>query len=268
MPDVLVGLKNEQNNCYINAVIHCLRACDFGQVLNLKYDFIGDWFQCMVDLLTKSSACSQDLEKYMNGFFEHNMKTNKQFLLNVQADAQEFLLNLLFNIQQKTTNDFRQTFVLSIEDNIEKSCRKHNTIVPHNDYMLNLKIDELKIKDRISVENLIQKYFETEDIDCECEICKTTRAKKSKTLTATPTNMMVVLNIFKFHQNVCSKISRYIDLTSELNMRDYYRADGATNIQKYKLKSVCFHQGQTINSGHYTSNNNVLSIAKKILSFS
>ena len=249
----MVGLKNVQNNCFMNAVIHCLRACDFLEILNLNSNFNEDWFQHMVALLVKTAPNSQDLLKFMNGFFEDQLKTNKHFVPNIQADAQEFLLNVLSNIQLKTTNDFNKTFTISIEDKIQKSCQKHNSVVVHNDFMLNLKIDELKMKGRINVENLIQKYFETEQIDCKCEICKTHTALKSKTLTGFPINLIVVLNIFKFQENICSKITRYVELTNELNMLEYYSDISHRNHLKYYLKSVCFHQGSSINSGHYTS---------------
>ena len=95
----LNGLKNFQNNCYMNAIIQCLRG---SEISNLKLKDSEDWFRHMIKLITKHPADSDDLLTFINEFFKpinHRQNFERHiFVPKMQADAQEFLIYVLNNI--------------------------------------------------------------------------------------------------------------------------------------------------------------------------
>ena len=64
--EAVQGLKNFQNNCYMNAIIQCLRGCEISE-LNLMDS--GDWFKHMIALITKRKVDSIDLLAFIEEFF-------------------------------------------------------------------------------------------------------------------------------------------------------------------------------------------------------
>ena len=91
-------------------------------------------------------------------------------------------------------------------------------------------------------------------IQCSSEECYTSRAEKFIRLLETPSEMIVVLNIFSFKNGEATKIMYKIDIPDELNFCNYYLNIDERNNQIYKLSKVCFHYGNTNRTGHYTSN--------------
>ena len=248
------GLKNFQNNCYMNAIIQCLRGCE---IKDLKLKDSENWFKHMIALLIKKKVDSNDLSAFISEFFKtinirQEFETHN-FVPNMEADAQEFLIYVLQNIQKKTTINFKNTFNVTLLETIEKSCKKHSLTRVLDENMLNLKIDNLSTQRLIKINELLKNYFQKEQIDCYCEPCKTTTAQKYSFLRATPQNLIVVLNIFKFENNVSKKITTFVELTNEINLSSYYEDTSGNNIQHYRLFGVCYHLGNNINSGHYTS---------------
>ena len=61
----LQGLTNYQNNCYMNAIIQCLRG---SKLRNLNLKDSGDWFKHMIELITKNTADSNDLLSFLSVF--------------------------------------------------------------------------------------------------------------------------------------------------------------------------------------------------------
>ena len=61
----LQGLKNYQNNCYMYAIIQCLRG---SKLRNLNLKDSGDWFKHMIELITKNTADSNDLLSFLSVF--------------------------------------------------------------------------------------------------------------------------------------------------------------------------------------------------------
>ena len=248
------GLKNFQNNCYMNAIIQCLRVC---RMDGLQLKDSADWFKHMIALITKNKADSNDLSAFINDFFES--KNHRQgheshnFVRSMQADAREFLMYVLENIEKKTVINFAEAFNIKIIETIEKSCNKHTITKVSDENMLNLKINSQSTQKMININELLKDYFKKEEIDCECESCKTTKAKKNSILKATPQNLIVVLNTFKFENNVSKKIHTFIELTNEINLGSYYECSREKCIQEFRLFGVCYHLGNDINSGHYTS---------------
>ena len=248
------GLKNFQNNCYMNAVIQCLRGCNLS---NLRLKDNTNWFKHMIALIIKKQVDSKDLSDFLLEFFRpENQRLDFErhiFVPKMQADAQEFLIYILQNIEQKTTINFRRFFIIKIQETIEKSCKKHTIIHASEENMLNLKIKNSSAQKIINVNDLLKDFFKKEQISCNCESCKTTMAHKHSIITSTPQNLIVVLNIFKFENNISQKITSFIQLTNEINMSSYFENTGENTIQQFKLNGVCFHLGNDINSGHYTS---------------
>ena len=167
----------------------------------------------------------------------------------MQADAQEFLIYII----QKTTISFAETFNIKILETIEKSCKKHTIKNASDENMLNLKINNPAKQKLIDINDLLKEYFQKEQIDCNCETCKTSTAQKYSLLRTTAQNLIIVLNIFKFKNNVSKKITTFIELINEINLSGYYEDLNGINSQHFKLYGVCYHHGNDINSGHYTS---------------
>ena len=226
--EAVQGLKNFQNNCYMNAIIQCLRGCEISE-LNLMDS--GDWFKHMIALITKRKVDSIDLLAFIEEFFKtenHRQEFERHNLVpKMQADAREFLLYVLQNIQHKTTINFKNTFCVTLLETIEKSCKKHSLTKILDENMLNLNINSQSTQRLININESI--------------------------LRATPQNLNVVLNIFKFENNVSKKIKTFIELTNEINLSDYYEDTSGNNIQHYRLFGVCYHLGNNIDNGHYTS---------------
>ena len=91
-------------------------------------------------------------------------------------------------------------------------------------------IDEKIPKEGATVDYFLRKYFEMIQIQCSCEECNTSRAEKFIRLVETPSEMIVVLNIFSFKNGVATKIMYKIDIPDELNFCNYY-----LNIERLKV---------------------------------
>ena len=138
-------------------------------------------------------------------------------------------------------------------ETIEKSCKKDILINALDENMLSLKINSLSTHKLININDLLKNYFQKEQIECDCKTCKTQIAEKYSALRATPQNLILVLNIFKFENHVSKKITTFVELTNEINMSAYNEGQSDKSIQHFKLIGVCYHLGNDINSGHYTS---------------
>jgi hypothetical protein len=50
------------------------------------------------------------------------------------------------------------------------------------------------------------------------------------------------------------KLCNSIDIPFELNIKEYFESSDLHDIEyNYQLGSICFHEGDGINDGHYTS---------------
>ena len=98
------GLKNFQNNFYMNAIIQCLRGCKLN-TLELKDH--ANWFKHMIALISKNKVDSNDLLAFMNEFFKDQNKSfefeKHNFMQSIQGDAREFLIygKFFFLLEQK-----------------------------------------------------------------------------------------------------------------------------------------------------------------------
>ena len=211
----------------------------------------------MIALILKQKVDSNDLSNFLLEFFKTDNHQHEYERHNIvpkmQADAQEFLNYVLQNIRQKTTINFSLTFNIKLVETIEKSCKKHILINVLDENMLSLKINSLSTHKLININDLLKNYFQKEQIECDCKTCKTQIAEKYSALRATPQNLILVLNIFKFENHVSKKITTFVELTNEINMSAYNEGQSDKSIQHFKLIGVCYHLGNDINSGHYTS---------------
>lgn len=61
--------------------------------------------------------------------------------------------------------------------------------------------------------------------------------------------------ILKFVDNRIHKLKNTIHIPFKLDLTDYYDSpELIENDLIYELASICFHEGDGINEGHYTSN--------------
>ena len=107
----LQGLKNFQNNCYMNAIIQCLRGCKLN---TLELNDHANWFKHMIALISKNKADSNDLLTFMNEFFKDQNKCfefeKHHFMQSMQGDARVFLTHVQENIEHKTSLNFKESF--------------------------------------------------------------------------------------------------------------------------------------------------------------
>ena len=159
----------------------------------------------------------------------------------------------LEHIEHKKSFNFKESFNIKILETIENSCKKHSITKASDENMLNLKIKSPSTQKLININELLKEYFRKEEIDCACESCKTNKAIKSTNFGETPENLIVVLNILKFENNIGKKIQTFIELTNEINLDCFIASTSEASIQQFKLFGLCYHTGNNIYSGHYTS---------------
>ena len=157
------GLTNFQNNCYMSAIIQCLRGCEMSD-LNLKHN--EDWFKYMMKLLSKEKVDSNDLSSFISEFFNtHNHRDEFErhnFVQNMQADAREFLIYVLESIEKKTQINFSQAFSIKLLETIEKGCNNHKITKVLDENMLNLKLNLPSTQKFININDLLGEYFRKE----------------------------------------------------------------------------------------------------------
>ena len=83
----------------MNAIKQCLSG---SEISYLKLKDSEDWFKHMIKLITRKPADSEDLLSFINKFFKpliHRKDFERHiFVPKMQADAQEFLIYVLANI--------------------------------------------------------------------------------------------------------------------------------------------------------------------------
>ena len=95
-----------------------------------------------------------------------------------------------------------------------------------------------------SLDECINSYFKTEDIDCECRRCNTKTVETLTKIKTFPKLLIIQLKRFSF-------TSTAVKINLPLSFNRTLKISG--NTEQYQLKFFICHEGPSVNSGHYTT---------------
>jgi ubiquitin C-terminal hydrolase len=171
---MFTGLANLYNNCFINAVIQCLRS--FGSFRNIlksielnsanlksitsKHQL--DMFSSFIILLTAPSR--NDHEQNMQHFYQSFIPSS-HFRWNAQADAQEFyiyiiefLRNTLEKINEARALDLDACFKIFVDRNTE-CINGHSSNTSHFNWFIPLPVPNNLLCHTTKLTTLLKEYF-------------------------------------------------------------------------------------------------------------
>ena len=96
-----------------------------------------------------------------------------------------------------------------------------------------------------TLESCLEQFFSPEEIERQCDNCKTKRSTQVTTFVQEPKTLILQLNRFKYNQedNRVMKIHKPLLFPNEVTL-----PSGAS----YKLVATVNHIGETADAGHYT----------------
>ncbi|MCB9493468.1 MAG: ubiquitin carboxyl-terminal hydrolase [Epsilonproteobacteria bacterium] len=284
--DVPYGLANFGNSCFMNATMQAvLRIPAFQSVLKdemAKCDDqtckqITSFWDGLLQKKNVNGAYGQFHEALRKEIFPEDDDTRQQ-------DAQEFLSMLLFNrlydfkslkpLFDKTcmlqTRDLfccqhghkrlaeraepRHIISLSLPEQISVA----DVMAQIKDDMSDVEVDAILTQAHSQVvhyrlQELMDGYFRVapvENIACQKPGCGNTNSTKKSMIKQVPPVLIVHLSRFAFEQGSTEKINN-VAVSFPLQDLIVKGVDGSVN--RYKLRSVINHHGQSANSGHYTA---------------
>ncbi|RNA02141.1 ATP-dependent DNA helicase PIF1 [Brachionus plicatilis] len=109
-----------------------------------------------------------------------------------------------------------------------------------------------------TLDDCLQIFSRNERIEgANCNQCNLNQTFNSKTLISSTNNCLIIV-LLRFtidsSGSVNKRVSPYLDITETLDLTNYVAAGSrSSNALKYNLAGICFHLGETPNSGHITS---------------
>lgn len=251
-----IGITNNGQSCYVSSVMQLLADACSNIDLTLHFSICIekplDCFCCQllrviiglqVNNKTQTEGC-QKIE--ISDFLKIVYREMPEFVCYKQEDCSEFLQSLLFKISLYEDSMLMPTitsmFSFGVETNISCTDCKENTNTITEDKILYVKFAK-KLTDAII------NYFDRSELLCKCGGKQVVRLW----MKTPPKKLLVVVKRHKHENNIISKITDPITVTNFLyNEINDISDDSSDKDRLFKVKNCICHQGNTIESGHYT----------------
>ena len=186
--NVLLGLTNHNNNCYLNSVIQCLNNIESFKILiknNLKSNdnITSELSRLMEDLSLKNLKFAIDIK----GFLAVVRKENELFNNDEHHDAPEFLFWLLDHLHETQRKNKQEGRKSLIEDDFHgkqfsiTKCLTCETEFKRHETYISLAVD---IESNVSLTSCLKRYIGKEVMKHKdkfyCEICNCLQEAEKK----------------------------------------------------------------------------------------
>jgi len=286
-----IGLKNLGNTCFMNTCLQNLIHSEYfiksliykKKLISKKNTPITYYFVKLLELIISSSNEEFDVVSPKD-FKEIISSKHHKFRGYSQQDCQEFCRIILEDMNQelneiKTPEPYKELSTLNkskieCDKEFDETFRKReNSLIMDSFYSQIINIFKCecgfetysfqkvldfplllpkKRESKITIEELLGDFFETEEIKFEtkCEKChkKTNHQKKSKF--SQPPNILI-LSLQRIDERKKKKNNCLVEFPEKLCIIDYIDDDcGHKNENKYELYGICKHSGD-LEFGHY-----------------
>ena len=166
--------------------------------------------------------------------------------IGCQKDPHDMLLLMMGIVNSINSND--DIFSLVLEGLLVCQSCSHVSTSPGTEpeTCLTLYIPPNTVSSDINT--LIDNYFQMEDVERDCRKCRSKVASKGSQIGNTP--KVLVLQLARYC-NDNTKCRTPIKANSALNIIQHASATGSE--LSYQLRAIIAHQGETTDSGHYTT---------------
>ncbi|XP_044753108.1 ubiquitin carboxyl-terminal hydrolase 36 [Coccinella septempunctata] len=266
------GMINMGNTCYLNSTLQALfHVPALANWLISDKEHYSSCYEsggfCIICSMRRTLLESQNSN--MNAIrpihiYNKLRLISRNFILNRQEDAHEFLRHLIeamekaylnrfknneqFDARVKETTPLNQIFGGYLRSAVTcQDCGHVSTTFQHFQDLL------LDIRRAQTVEEALDGYFSRERIDDDTYHCESCRKKVSATkqfsLERAPAVLCVQLKRFSVTN---TKINRHIAFRQRLDLTKHTKNRPSTPLV-YKLVSIITHIGSSVNCGHYTA---------------
>ena len=280
--EIIGGLVNFGNSCYMNSVIQCLRCVaplvsyfikgNHYKDINRSSLYMGSLAREIGSAfcrMTTEEAGSVTLRALKNIIAEHHF----QFVGNNQHDAHEFLIFLLNGLHEDLKGgnldlhvpgvnspiitEKRDNREISIISSLFQGEHSHVVIcsncssesVSHE--LFTVLTLSLPSRGNYSLMSLLRYHYDSCIVDYNCPACsRKVRSSRKTYINKLPRYLIFHLNRFEYIMSARKK-SNYIDFPKEKLGLKEFTSEGC-KLHSYNLLSVSNHNGN-MNNGHYTS---------------